>query len=78
MNEGVRAEIISDNSCRQNVRDPECKFNMYDQPPGDIDLVMAIKVQLLISHAIHSHGPHTTYVCHGLSIILPIPKNDQY
>ena len=30
MNEGVRAEIISDNSCRQNVSDPECKFNMYD------------------------------------------------
>ena len=40
--------ILSDKSCRQSVSDPECKFNMCDQPPGDIDLVMAIKVQLLI------------------------------
>ena len=29
------------------------KFNMYNQPPGDIDLVMATKVQLLVIHAIH-------------------------
>ena len=26
-----------------SVSDPECKFNMYDQPPGAIDLVMASK-----------------------------------
>ena len=32
----------------ESVSDPECKFSMYDQPPGDIDLVMAIEVQLLI------------------------------
>ena len=45
-----RTIILSDESCRecQCVSDPECKFSMYDQPPGDIDLVMAIEVQLLI------------------------------
>ena len=32
----------------ESVSDPECKFSMYDLPPGDIDLVMAIEVQLLI------------------------------
>ena len=29
------------------------KFNMHNQTPGDIDLVMATKVQLLVIHAIH-------------------------
>ena len=34
------------------------KFNMHNQPPGDIDLVMATntKVQLLVIHAIHFHA----------------------
>ena len=49
----------------ESVSDPECKFSMYDQPPGDIDLVMAIEVQLLIIPM--DHAPH--YVCHDRSII---------
>ena len=61
-----------------SVSDTECKFNMYDQPQGAIDLVMASKVQLHISHDIHSHGPHTTYVCHDRSIILTLSKNDKF
>ena len=73
MNEGMRADNYLINSA-DSVSDPEYKFNMYDhdQPPGDIDLVMDIKVQLLISHTIHSHGSLTTYVCHDWRIILPI------
>ena len=39
----VRKKPVTD-----SVSDPECKFKKCDQPPGDIDLVMAIKVQLLI------------------------------
>ena len=50
---------------------------MYDQPPGDIDLVMDIKMELHINHDIQSHGPHTTSVCHDQSIILNISKKDQ-
>ena len=57
-----------------SVSDPECKFNMCDQPPGDIDLIMAIKVQLLIIPMDHTPPMFVTVG----ALILPIPKNDQY
>ena len=70
--------ILSDKSSRlDSVSDPECKFNMCDQPPGDIDLVMAIKVQLLIipmDHLCLSRSEHNLTYTKEWSVLIMMKK----
>ena len=58
----------------ESVSDPECKFSMYDQPPGDIDLVMAIEGQLLIIPMDHAPPMSVTIGACSSTIM----KNDQF